>query len=718
MNPNATVNVKAALPARLAGLKRLALNLRWSWDLDTVRLWRRMDPDAWERSGHDPVRMLRGLERERLAALADDDDFLAHYDRVLADLETYLAREGTWYARRFPDMADAGAVAYFSAEYGLTECLPIYSGGLGVLSGDHLKAASDLGVPLVAVGLLYRQGYFTQRLDERGNQLEEYTEARPRDLPLAEVRVGGRALVVEVPLPGRTLRARVWRADVGRVPLLLLDTRVTGNRADDRALTDRLYGGGTEMRIAQEVLLGIGGYNALRGAGLEPRAYHMNEGHSSFLVLEHLRRLVQEDGLALAEAREAAGRALVFTTHTPVAAGHDHFPPELALQHIGHYGAALGLDDTELLAMARRPAEEATFCMTCLALRGAQQANGVSRLHGAVSRSMWHALWPERDSEQVPIGHVTNGVHLETWLAEELKELYAERFGRIWPEVAQSERFPDRLASVGDRILWGLLARQRRRLADFVEGRLRAGRAVARDGMRLDPDALTLGFARRFTPYKRATLVLRNVERMAALAWAEGRPLQLLFAGKAHPRDEGGKALLAEVGRLATEGPLAGRVVLLEGYDLELARALVQGVDVWLNTPRPPLEASGTSGMKAAANGALNVSTFDGWWAEAWREHNRAAAPIGWVIGPEDVGVDPLGGEERDDSDAAALMRLLEEQVVPAFYRRDEDGLPREWLARVRASMGQLTPFFNTGRMVGDYAERYYTPALRVPTPA
>lgn len=721
MNSYPSVNVKPKLPKRLTGLKRLALNLRWSWDADTAALWERMDAARWSGSEHNPIRLLRELTAERLEALAADDDFLAHYDRVLESLDAYLGSTDTWFRQNAGNLGsdEQRSIAYFSAEYGITECLPIYSGGLGVLSGDHLKAASDLGLPLVGVGLFYRQGYFRQRLDDRGNQSDEYVDARPADLPLTELRTPqGERLRVAVPFPGRMVQLRVWRAQVGRVPLLLLDANIRSNRPEDRTLTDRLYGGDSETRIAQELILGVGGYRALLSIGDAPRVFHMNEGHSSFLVLEHLARLVREEGYTFERAREEASGGLVFTTHTPVAAGHDHFHPDLTLGYVGHYADSLGISRSELLGLARRPPEHSeTFCMTCLALRSARHANGVSRLHGAVSRAMWRGLWSDREQEDVPIGHITNGVHLETWLGAELKRLFAERFGRTWPRWVSGPDLPVRLGSIGDRTLWRVRSLSRQILCERVQARIEERRAVAAAGTRLDPEALTIGFARRFTAYKRATLVLSDPERFAALSSPDGRPVQLLFAGKAHPRDERGKALLAEVGRLAVEGPLAGRLVLLEGYDLELARYLVQGVDAWLNTPRPPLEASGTSGMKAAANGALNVSTFDGWWAEAWREHNEGPVPIGWVIGPQDAEVEAAETEDRRVEDSAALYDLLEREIVPMFYRRGEDAAPTEWLAMVRASMGQLIPFFNTGRMIRDYTERHYLPALAAGVP-
>ncbi len=697
-----------ALPARLARLKDLALNLRWAWHPDTVALFRRLDEDGWEGSYHNPVLTVQRLDRDRLKAAANDPDFLAHLDRVAADLDAYLAGDGAWFGEAHGREA-AGLVAYFSMEFGLTECLPTYSGGLGVLAGDHLKSASDLGVPLVGVGLFYRRGYFRQVLDESGWQHDRDEDNDPARLPMAPaLGSDGTPLTIELPFPGRTVAARVWRLRVGRVDLYLLDTDAPENAPEDRALTDRLYGGDVETRIQQEIVLAFGGCRALDALGIAPAVYHMNEGHAAFLSLERARRLMEETGLPFAEVRATVARGLVFTTHTPVAAGHDYFPPELMARYLGDYAGTLGLSLHDLLALGRKHPDDAGeyFCQTILALRMAGRSNGVSKLHGAVSRRMWRDLWPGTPEDEAPIGHVTNGVHLPSWRAEGLAD-------------EGTEAAPARLT---DGELWAARGRGRAALVQFARRRLRDqglrhglwDPAAGEAGARLDPAALTIGFARRFATYKRATLLLRDPERLARILTHPERPVQIIFAGKAHPRDDGGKALIQRIVELSRGGLFGGRLVFLEGYDIAVARALVQGADVWLNNPQRPYEASGTSGMKAAANGVLNVSTLDGWWAEAWEEGmGEDGRAVGWAIGRGEQYEDPEHGARVE---AEALYELLEREVVPAFYERDAEGVPQRWVARMRASMAQVPAFFNTDRMVREYTEHFYLPAL--PTPA
>ncbi|MDP9374429.1 MAG: alpha-glucan family phosphorylase [Chloroflexota bacterium] len=682
-----------ALPARLARLKDVALNLRWSWHAETAALFRRLDERVWEESYHNPVLTLQWIGRDRLEAAATDPDFLAHLDRVTADLDAYLAGGGTWFDAVHGGEG-LGLVAYFSMEFGLTECLPIYSGGLGVLAGDHLKSASDLGVPLVGVGLFYRRGYFRQLLDDAGWQRDADEDNDPERLPMEPARrPDGTPLTVELAFPGRPVAARVWRLRVGRVDLYLLDTDVDGNAPEDRAITARLYGGDVETRIRQEIVLGIGGHRALEALGLAPAVCHMNEGHAAFLSLERARRLMERTGLPFAEARAAAAPGLVFTTHTPVAAGHDYFPPDLMERYLGDYAGTLGLSPRDLLALGRRNPDDAGewFCQTILALRMAGRSNGVSRLHGAVSRRMWRDLWPGLPEDEVPIGYVTNGVHLPTWRAA----------GLAGPAAPDGE-------------LWAARERGRAALIRFTRDRLRAQglrhglseRAAAEVGGRLDPAALTIGFARRFATYKRATLLLRDPARLARLLNDPARPVQVIFAGKAHPRDEGGKALIRQIVELSRQEAFGGRLVFLEGYDMAVARALVQGADVWLNNPQRPYEASGTSGMKAAANGALNVSTLDGWWVEAWEEDaDDDAGAIGWAIGRGEQFEDPEQGARVE---AEALYELLEREVAPAFYERGAGGVPPRWIARMRASIERIPPVFNTDRMVREYTERFY----------
>jgi len=609
-------------------------------------------------------------------------------------------------------------VAYFSAEFGLTECLSIFAGGLGILAGDHLKSASDLGLNLTGVGLLYQQGYFHQFLNEAGWQKERYEDNDFHNLPLTLVRKpDGSAMKVAVQFPGRDVAAQIWRVDVGRVVLYLLDTNLPDNeRPEDRDLTDQLYGGDPEMRLRQEILLGIGGYRALEQLGVNPGVFHMNEGHSAFLSLEHARRFMNSLGLSFREARELASSSLVFTGHTPVMAGHDFFPPELMDRYFTGYLPALGIGRREFLALGRQnPADDTDpFCMTVLALRMAAFRNGVSKLHGQVSRKMWQGLWPDVPRDEIPIGHVTNGVHFRTWISYEMNQLYDRYLGPEWREEPADADLWKAARSIPAEELWRTHERRRERLVHFARRRLAGqlrGRGVspaelAEAAETLDPDALTIGFARRFAAYKRATLLLRDPERLDRLVNQPGRPVQIIFAGKAHPRDESGKELIRTVVALARSSRFRRRIVFLEEYDMAVARYLVQGVDVWLNTPRRPLEASGTSGMKAAANGVLNLSTLDGWWDEAWRE--CGAAEGGWAIGRGEEYASP---EEQDALEAEALYELLERDVVPAFYDRGPDRLPRRWIERMKTSLACLCARYNTHRMVREYMEVFYLPA-------
>ena len=712
MEPLATFVVSPALPERLARLRDLAYNLRWSWDHATIELFRRLDSDLWETSGHNPVRLLGTIDQARLEAAANDDGLLSHLDGVARHFDDYMAGQSTWF-RRTHGPVDTPQVAYFSAEFGLTECLSIFAGGLGVLSGDHLKSASDLGVPLVGVGLLYQQGYFRQYLNEAGWQQESYEENDFYTLPVCPARrSNGAPLTIELAFPGRTVTAQVWRAQVGRVPLYLLDTNLPINRPEDRDITDQLYGGDLDVRIRQELLLGLGGCRALQALGLEPPVCHMNEGHSAFLALERVRCLMERHKLSFAEAREAASAGLVFTTHTPVTAGHDYFPPDLMGHYLGDYAQTLGLPWDAFLALGREnPADGgAPFCMTVLALRMAAQANGVSRLHGEVSRQMWQGLWPGVPVTETPVGSVTNGVHFSSWISLEMKQLYDRYLGPRWREEPADETVWRRVADISAEELWRTHERRRERLVAFVRRRLRTQLERRRAPLAeveaaeevLSSQALTIGFARRFATYKRATLLLRDPDRLARLLNDPERPVQILFAGKAHPHDEPGKELIRQIVALARRPEFRQRIVFLEDYDMAVARYLVQGCDVWLNTPRRPREASGTSGMKAAANGVLNLSVLDGWWDEAYRPD------LGWAIGRAEVYADPAA---QDQVEAEDLYEILEGDVVPTFYDRGNNGLPRRWIARIKASVGGLCHFFNTHRMVAEYTGRLYVPA-------
>lgn len=712
MKPIQTFPVIPFLPGPLQRLHDLAHNLRWAWNHDTIELFRRLDSDLWEQTGHNPVLMLGTIDQAKLEAAAADEGFLGHVEIVVRDFDAYLASEISWF-RRVHGARQQPLVAYCSAEFGLTERLSIFAGGLGILAGDHLKSSSDLGIPLIGIGLLYQEGYFRQYLNPAGLQQEAYTENDFYNLPLyPERRPDGTPLTVTLPYPGRPVRAQVWRAQVGRVALFLLDTNIPDNHPDDRRITHHLYGGDLEMRIKQEIALGIGGYRALEALGLEPAVYHMNEGHAAFLALERIRRLMETWEAPFAVAREAASAGLIFTTHTPVAAGHDYFPPALMDRYFGEYFPSLGLSRLEFLALGQQNPQYADdpFCMTVLALRLAAASNGVSRLHGEVSRRMWQALWPEVPENEIPIGHVTNGVHFRSWISREMNQLYDRYLGPRWREEPADQSVWARAEQIPTEELWRTHERRRERLVVYVRRRLRSQleeRGAPRTEIEtadelLDPEALTIGFARRFAPYKRATLLFRNPERLAHILNTPGRPVQLIFAGKAHPQDFAGKELIQQIVGLARQEPFRRRLVFLENYGMTVARYMVQGVDVWLNNPRRPEEASGTSGMKATANGALNLSILDGWWDEAYQPE------VGWAIGQGELYDDR---SYQDQVESEALYDVLERDVVPLFYDRGPDGLPRRWIARMKASTAALCHFFNTHRMVQEYTERFYLPA-------
>jgi len=721
MKPIRTFTVVPVLPPALERLRDLAYNFRWTWSHDVISLFRRLDDELWEATGHNPVLLLGRIDQARLESAAVDEGYLAHLRRAAERLDAYLVSQSTWFDRTHGSRAPGAGqlVAYFSAEFGLTESLSIFAGGLGILAGDLLKSASDLGVPLVGVSLLYQEGYFRQSLNDAGWQQEAYEDNDFFTLPLAlERRTDDTPLTVEVAYPGRGVVAQVWRAQVGRVPLYLLDTNVPVNQPADREITRQLYGGDLEMRLKQEIMLGIGGCRALGALGLTPVVYHMNEGHSAFLALELVRGLMQAHGLGFEEAREAASAGLVFTTHTPVPAGHDRFPPALMDRYFGDDAGSLNLLRNELLTLGREdPANSAEpFAMTVLALRLAAHSNAVSRLHGQVTRRMWQGLWPGVPVEEIPISHVTNGAHYRSWISREMDQLYDRYLGPRWREEPADRAVWERVERIPAEELWHTHEQRRERLVAFARRRLRAhlkrrgapdAALEAADAV-LNPSALTIGFARRFAAYKRATLLARDPDRLARLLGDPARPVQVIFAGKAHPQDDPGKELIQQIARLSREPRFAGRLLFLEDYDMAVARSMVQGCDVWLNTPRRPEEASGTSGMKAVANGALHLSTLDGWWDEAWQEPALGSEGQGWAIGRGEVYTD-LTLQDRVEADA--LYDLLERDVVPAFYDRGPDGVPRRWIARMKASIAALCPVFNTHRVLREYAERFYLPA-------
>ncbi len=716
MKPVGRFTVIPKLPPALEKLRDLAYNIRWSWNHDTISLFRRLDSDLWEATGHNPVRMLGAIDQQRLEAAASDDALLAHLKRAHSELEEYIGHSTSWFRRNY-GRAGSPLIAYFSAEFGLTESLSIFAGGLGILAGDHLKSASDLGVPLVGVGLLYQQGYFRQQLNEAGWQQEVYEDNEFQNLPLVHATdAAGAPARVSVALPGRTLHAQVWQAKVGRVPLLLLDANIPENPDPrDRDITDQLYGGDNENRLRQEILLGIGGYRALEAVGLRPTVYHMNEGHSAFLALEHIRRLMETHGLSFYEARELAEPGCVFTTHTPVGAGHDYFNADLMRNYLYDFSQQLGIPWSEFLRLgySRPSGAQEEFCMTSLALNLSAFRNGVSKLHGQVSRQMWQSVWPGIPEQEIPIGHVTNGVHLRTWISEDLDQLYDRYIGPKWREEPGNRDLWKKAESIPVEELWRTHERRRERLVAFARRRLyeqlrRRGASDSEiDAAKevLDTRILTIGFARRFATYKRATLFLRDQERLARILNDPERPVQIIFAGKAHPRDEEGKKLINEIAGLIRQSTFRERMVFIEDYDMSVARYLVQGSDVWLNTPLRPNEACGTSGMKAAANGVLNLSALDGWWDEAWRASVEDSRFIGWAIGRGEV---HENREYQDQIEAEALYELLERDVVPTFYDRRKDGIPRKWADRMKSAIAALCHVYTSHRMVKEYTERFY----------
>jgi len=701
------VDVHPALPEPIAELADIAANVWSGWTAEARSLFARLDVDLWESVGHNATALLRRVSQQRLDAMAADDSYVAEVARVAERLREYLDAPGRLAE---PGGAAGMGVAYFSLEFGLDAGIPLYSGGLGVLAGDHLKSASDLGVPLVGVGLLYNRGYFHQSLGPDGGQREHYPATDWADVPITEqLDASGAPVVVEVAIGDELVRAAVRRIDVGRVPLLLLDSDIDGNPPRAREITGVLYGGDRDMRIRQEILLGIGGVRALAQAGLHPTVFHMNEGHSALLVLERIRALMAAESIGAAEARERVVVSTVFTTHTPVPAGNETFDLDLARAYLEPLAAAIDMSWDGLVELASQPGGEPVFGMTPLALHTSGFANGVAALHGDTSRRMWQGLWPDLPVDEVPITSVTNGVHHPTWISRELSELLDRYVGPALGERPDDPEVWADAAKIPPGELWRVHELRRERLVLVARRRLRA--QLARQGSRrlaagaaeeaLRPDALTICFARRFATYKRANLLFRDPERLARLLGDERRPVQLIIAGKAHPMDGPGKDVLREVVQ-NSYGDVRDRVVFLEDYDMHLARYLVQGADVWLNIPRRPLEASGTSGMKAAANGALNLSVLDGWWAEGY------SPDCGWAIGSGEVYDDP---EENDAVEAEALYTLLEREVVPMFFTRDASDRPREWTSMMVAAVSRLGGQFNTARMVREYAERAYAPA-------
>jgi len=690
----------------------LARNLWWSWDHDAASLFRDLDPVRWRQLNQNPVSLLAEFPLAKLESRAAELVLHSRINYACRRLQEYLQADRTW-GTRHAGVLRPCPVAYFSAEFGLHESLPVYSGGLGVLAGDHIKSASDLAIPLVGIGLFYGQGYFRQRLDRNGWQQEEYLETDLNQLPLeAAIGKNGRPVMVQIETRNGSIHAKVWRVEVGRCDLFLLDSDVEANAPDDRKLTSRLYGGDARTRIRQELLLGVGGFRALEAIGIKPGVLHLNEGHSAFALLEAIRMRMEEEGIGFDAAAPRVSREVVFTTHTPVPAGHDRFPADLIEEHLGPMRESMGISQVSLMGLGREDPnnQHETFCMTVLGLRLSRRANAVSALHGEVSRAMWTGLCPGKPEDEVPIGHITNGVHVPSWLAPQMFRLYDRHLGTNWHQHSSEARIWEGIESVDDGELWEthlslksqLLEFVRRRAIEQAEHRGESREVLQRLGKVLSPDALTIGFARRFATYKRANLILTDIESLASMVNDPKRPVQFVFAGKAHPNDEPGKRVLQQIAELMRNPRFADKFVFVEDYDINVGRHLVQGVDVWLNNPRRPQEASGTSGQKVVLNGGLNLSVLDGWWAEAYDGMNGFAIGTGRTHADMNV---------HDTRDAEDLRRALREEVIPLYYQRDRDGLPRGWIKRMKRTIRTLGWRFNADRMVMDYTLKCYVPA-------
>ncbi|HVN41734.1 MAG TPA: alpha-glucan family phosphorylase, partial [Steroidobacteraceae bacterium] len=704
-------HLTAQLPPPIQAIARIALNLRWVWNHATDRVWEALEPDVWRQTAN-PLLVLQDTPRTRREELASHPEFVERVRSIDRSLAEYLSRP-SWFQQHYGE-AEPLHIAYFSMEYGLTDAIPLYSGGLGILAGDHLKTASDLGIPLTAFGLLYREGYFRQMLDASGTQLEVYTPSSPYILPVRLVLdAEGMPLRVTIHMPGRPLRLRIWRATVGRVDLYLLDSDDPLNSPFDRGITSKLYGGDDEARLMQEIVLGIGGWRALEALGLEPNVCHLNEGHAAFATIERASSFANRNGIGFLDALWATRAGNVFTTHTPVAAAFDTFALPLLEKYGRPYVEHFGIQPEQLLALGRANPDDPDepFNMAHLAARTCARVNGVSKLHGEVSRRIFAPLFPRWPETEVPVGHVTNAVHVPSWDSPWADHLWTEACGKErW--LGNPQLLSDAVGRLTDAQIWEFRGMERRDLVDYARRRLqhqygqRGANTETVSELRnaLDPNILTLGFARRFTEYKRPTMLLQQRERLVRLLTDPERPVQIIIAGKAHPRDQAGKAFVKQWADFVREPAVRFRAVFLEDYDLALAAQLVQGVDVWINTPRRPWEASGTSGMKALVNGGLNLSELDGWWAEAY------APDVGWALGDGEEHADCASWDAQETGE---LFELLEREVIPQFYARDADGIPQAWVARIRASLSRLTPQFSSNRMLAEYLEQLYWPAAR-----
>lgn len=709
-------SVVPKVPEALSPLREIMFNLWWTWNPEAVDLFRRIDHDMWSKSSHNPILMLGKVSQQRLMELSEDLAFLAHMKRVHGALLEYLQNCPSQKGSECP--LHGSCLAYFSMEYAIHECLPIYSGGLGALAGDHVKSASDLGLPLVAVGLLYRQGHYHQYLSYDGWQKEVYLENDFHNMAVTLVRgEDGSPVTVDVRIGDHLVKVRAWEAKVGRVPLYLLDVNFDDNPDEVREITSRLYAPGASIRLQQEIVLGVGGVRFLTKIGLGPCIFHMNEGHSAFLAIERASMAMRDYGLNFEEAIEVIRAGNIFTTHTPVQAGIDHFTPELLRSHLGRELSEMGIALEEVLRLGvgdsvADPKEIKDLSMAVLAIKTSIYRNGVSRLHGEVSRRMWADVWRGTPADEVPIGHVTNGIHVRTWLSDEMARLYYRYLGPQWMNETSSSKVWERIYDIPDNELWRAKERLKQRLIGFVRRTL--PKQLARRGCSqseilsgeqvLDPEALTIGFARRFATYKRATLIFRDIERLSRILNDKNRPVQIVFAGKAHPADDEGKKFIQQIIKFCRQKEFRDKVVFVEDYDINIARYLVQGVDVWLNNPRRPLEACGTSGMKVIPNGGLHLSVLDGWWDEAYTNE------VGWAIGN---GEDQHDYEAQDQLDSFDIYEVLEQDIVPLFYDRVEEEVPTRWVKKMKVAMSTLVPVFNTDRMVSQYVEQYYKPAIK-----
>lgn len=706
------ITVNPQLPKRIDKLSTISNNLWWSWNTEFLRLFRKIDQDLWEKCGKNPVKFLKEVSQERLELASKDVQFLKEYDKNVENFENYMDSNNTWFANKYPENKN-DLIAYFSAEYGLDETLPIYSGGLGILSGDHLKSASDLGIPLVAVGLLYKNGYFHQKINGNGDQETEYNDIDLYNLPIQPVKTEeGEDLTIYIKFPKRRIYLKVWKIQVGRVSLYLLDSDIEKNNPEDRDVTLRLYGGDQEMRIRQEIVLGMGGVNLLtRALKLKPTVYHMNEGHSSFLTLELIKNIIKEKQVSFDIARDIVSSMTVFTTHTPVPAGNDIFPISLVEKYFKDFWPRIAISREEFLKLGMKPFDdlEPGFNMGILALKIAGKKNGVSKLHGAVSRELFGEIWPEIAANESPIGYVTNGIHTCSWLAPSIKELYNKYLIPYWQDNIQYNYVWEKIKNIPDEKLWEVHQERKQKLLKIVKNN--TTERLRRSGYRyedinsivsqLDPNALTIGFARRFATYKRATLIFKDLERITQILNNSERPVQLIFAGKAHPADKEGQDLIKYIHNISMMPQFKGKIFLLENYNIAMSRFLISGVDVWLNNPRRPMEASGTSGQKASVNGVINFSVLDGWWAEGYNQKN------GWRIG---YNKEYESYEAQDVTDSQSLYETLEGKIIPAYYNQNQKGISKEWLELMKESIITTGGNYSTSRMLADYTSKYYIP--------